>query len=87
MNDEIETLVTLKYELISEANWFNNDVWTYVKENYPIEVDNMTFDRWCNCIDITNGFHDTTLAERRIIFNKCLFQSLCEYEEGIINNE
>lgn len=78
MNNELETLVRLKYKTITINDW-NNNLWNTVYANYPRQVCNELWNFWC---EYTRTQEFTLISNSYNLneLNEFLMLSLCKYE-------
>lgn len=82
-NNELKTLVKLKYNLIAIEDWGNKNIWNLVHDTYPAEIFPKIQKLWFNYVD-SDPFSHSSYVENFITFNNFLFKALYEYEQNFI---
>ena len=75
-NPELETLVRLKYNVITRDQFWQIPSWVEIYSSFPIEIYNNTHVRYCKARpgnDAVDIWYD--------IWIKILLEELCAYEE------
>ena len=74
MDDQIKTLVRLKYTISTDQlSWFT------LMETYPPEVTEKLYRRWSK-FEGTVDWHDLSVEQCWNLHSNYLFEELCEYE-------
>lgn len=78
-NKELETLVKLKYELITIHDWETVYVWDLIDAKYPNGICTKIKERWDRYVDTV---HIKRTDNHFELFNCYLIEELCIYENN-----